>query len=302
MGAPRKDSEFARKLETFPYTIPPVQCPDKETVDSHDPAVVLEFFRIEALLRSKAVHQLYTQRKMNPKSQTDEFTSRHAVHIGWNALTGAHHCALRPNDTMAIGESFGVFKVKVRKIYSPEFFVGQGIVDLTGLANHDPNLAKYHMWQTLDRTEDGPRAVVLAIDPARPPEATIKDLRPYLRQLYKPYKGKKQLDEQFLNRSLKSGTQRPKFIIGVHKPGVTLNSHPYRKPPFTSYKSIETWLNYFRCYDLRTTQPLSFGEIAEQVYGTNTRQTYERAEQGYKRVCKLIRCAEQNDWPPPPIC
>jgi hypothetical protein len=73
---------------------------------------------------------------------------------------------------------------------------------------------------------------------------------------------------------------------------------PRDKSGIYGYERINTWLHYLKCYDLRTTQGLSYGDVAKQVYGSRTSQTYERAEQGFKRVTRLIRAAENRDWPP----
>ena len=61
---------------------------------------------------------------------------------------------------------------------------------------------------------------------------------------------------------------------------------------------IHTWIDYFRCYDLRQCEGKTFGQIAAKVYGDSTKK-YENAETAYKRVSKLIHYAESNNWPPP---
>jgi hypothetical protein len=48
-----------RKSESYPYPIAEVICPPDHVLNKIDPWICLEFFRIEALLRSPTVHQLY---------------------------------------------------------------------------------------------------------------------------------------------------------------------------------------------------------------------------------------------------
>ena len=62
-----------------------------------------------------------------------------------------------------------------------------------------------------------------------------------------------------------------------------------------------TWIDYFICYDLRKEKGLTFGAIAEQVYGTGNpkerARNRNRAETAYSRVRGLITLAEQSHWP-----
>ncbi len=54
----------------------------------------LEFFRIEALLRSKKVMEVYrrTYKKYTKTNRTtDKLFMDFAVHDGWNVLNGSHH-------------------------------------------------------------------------------------------------------------------------------------------------------------------------------------------------------------------
>jgi len=126
-----------------------------------------------------------TFRKWDSKNnESDRFREKYHVIEGWNALKGEHHHYLDP--------SYG--RVQVKYLYVPEFYVGRGIVDLSGMMEVGPQSAECYANLILDRSEDRPRAILFAIDPARPPEATIKELRPYLAKLHKPYKNKKGLD------------------------------------------------------------------------------------------------------------
>ena len=72
--------------------------------------------------------------------------------------------------------------------------------------------------------------------------------------------------------------------------------HPSKPPPRLG---VKTWIDYFRCYDLRHCEAKTFGQIARKVYGDSTK-FYEVAEKAFKRVSKLIHYAETKNWPPPP--
>jgi|APIni6443716594_1056825.scaffolds.fasta_scaffold3686889_1 hypothetical protein len=77
----------------YPYSIPPVACPAKDMSQKLNPWRVLEFFRVEALLRSQKVMDLYKD------NGTDEqFRSLYKVEKGWEVLRGAHHVYLSLDD------------------------------------------------------------------------------------------------------------------------------------------------------------------------------------------------------------
>jgi hypothetical protein len=223
---------------------------------------------------------------------------------GWEVLKGAHHSLLDPNDDC----------VRVKRMYIPDFYVGPGIVDLRGMMKAGPDVARVYLSFFYNLDDEAPRATLFSIDPARPPEATIKDLRPYLAKLHKPYRDKRKLDNLFLTRTMKwtSNTESTttlatillpmdRLLIDMNRPGQHAPYQTYKNSPIKGYAGIKRWLDYFKCYDLRRCEALSFGEIAKRVYGQRDAKTYERAEQGFKRARTLIRAAEANNWPPPPI-
>lgn len=226
-----------------------------------------------------------TFKEWDRKRDSDQFAIRYRVEDGWYALEGTHHEYLDPHRQSKIYRG----RLRVRHLgRNPGYHVGNGIVDLTEMAKGDPDVAAGFVDPLLSQSEDGPRAVLLAIDPAQPPETTIKLLRPHLKELYAPFKEKKELDTVFLKND------KYRHWISASKPG----SESYKEPPFKDYKNLKTWLDYFKCYDLRTTTNQSFGDIAKQVYGQRTGKTYERAEQAVKRVRQMISAAENDNWPP----
>ena len=48
-----------KRKKPYPFTIPKIDRPPPEILNQLDPWAILEFFRVEALLRSKKIHQIY---------------------------------------------------------------------------------------------------------------------------------------------------------------------------------------------------------------------------------------------------
>ncbi len=89
----KKIRRMAITPQPYPYIIPDIQCPASETVTQLDPWYVLEFFRIEALLRSKTVMDLYqkTFKSWNRLDHnTDTFMATYKVVGGWKVFEGVH--------------------------------------------------------------------------------------------------------------------------------------------------------------------------------------------------------------------
>ncbi|MDR4470335.1 MAG: hypothetical protein MRJ68_18895 [Nitrospira sp.] len=293
---PRKTSVSKPSNPTpYPYTIPQVICPDAATVKKLDPWFVLEFFRIEALLRSKTVMNLHrtTFHSWNIKdNNTDTFMAAYKVVGGWRALDREHQ-------TFFLHQNHPELRQMEEEAAEDEAWyqsgIAPGILNLREVIRHQYEHFQWNILGPLRKPKDHglerpPRALWVALDPARSPSALLKGLRPFLEQAHKPYKrAQGGLADPFLEVSWGWPTHWEPY------------RHPRKPPPIYGFKGIKTWLDYFRCYDLRVTQALSFGQIAQRVYGKNTPQTYERAEQGCKRVRQLIKYAEQKQWPPPPI-
>jgi hypothetical protein len=129
-----------------------------------------------------------------------------------------------------------------------------------------------------------PRYLWVRIDAAYPPTRILKALK---KELEKRHKTLNVISPELGHTVLVSS---PSEIWGDFQP-----RHPSKKPPLLS---IKTWIDYFRCYDLRRCKALSYGQIAHKVYG-DSKNKYEVAEKAVKRVGKLIEYAESNNWPPP---
>jgi hypothetical protein len=95
-------SKVSRKSIAYPYSISEVICPPDHVIKKIDPWQALEFFRIEALLRSPAVHQLYREAQRHGKTTSsgvkkDDFFLFSLYGISWGILKGEHHLLLRPD-------------------------------------------------------------------------------------------------------------------------------------------------------------------------------------------------------------
>ena len=67
--------EALRKAGPYPYDIKVALCPDRLECKGLDPWAVLEFVRIEALLRSSTVHAFYRTRSKGVAPEEDELAA-----------------------------------------------------------------------------------------------------------------------------------------------------------------------------------------------------------------------------------
>src|SRR5262245_10369759 len=110
----------------YPYDITPVECPPAAVSKSLNRRDVLEFFRVEALLRSERVMQLYEQTIENldyNDPRTDTLLMKYAVYGGWSVVYGEHHCILFPDQMREI------------KRNNAFHFQSDGILDLSSVLN-----------------------------------------------------------------------------------------------------------------------------------------------------------------------
>ncbi|MDR4470396.1 MAG: hypothetical protein MRJ68_19220 [Nitrospira sp.] len=233
----------------YPYSI---QIPkiDQNSIKQLDLWAALEFFRIEALIRSKEVQRLYLE-----GASGETLYRRHG--ILWDMLEGWHHHLLRSHT-----------------------LEGAGIVDLD-CWNKIPARSAMHVLNPC-RDDDPSRFLHLQIDCAVPPTTVVKALMPVLTEKH-----------------------RRISVSDKDSPHVPWPRHPKKRPPI---HDVVAWISYFRCYDLRQCQGISFGKIAAIVFGpVNGKGTiaqrkkqgrYDQAERGYKSVKRLIKAAVEKKWPP----
>lgn len=244
------------KPRPYPYKIPPVKFPEKMPNLWH----VLEFLRGEALLRSPIVHKLYRKAKGPPDGLglSERFGS------GGHIFTGGHHLWLEPNGYDSPG--------------NPPGWADKGLRDMGAISNLLPDQAEHWKHAMIANTSD---YMYVEIAPAFPPKAILDALRPILVERHKATQGDRGEARLMRHPDLPGRTA---WLIPFHT---------RKRPPI---RDLKTWLNYLHCYDLRRCEGLSFGQIAKQVYGSQTKR--DLAEKAFDRVTHLIQAAEQNDWPP----
>lgn len=287
-NAPDASAQETRR----PYNIKPVVCPSKDVEEELDCWAAQEFFRVEALLRSRLVMKLYQADKaacnlthlrkkkyftepyiyLAPEdAKNDSLHKQYKVAGGWLVLRGFHHPYLSLKQT---GNLLGLRPVLSECV--------QNVTDdlVTGLKLERE---KFQLMLKLttsligaDTEQDqGKRFLWLRLDAAFPTHTILKLLKPKLMAMHKAL----------------GSVAWEQIGPVVFNPGM--------RPLIRGYTGLKKWFDCLTCYDLRTATPtLSYGDIAKQVYGTNTPRTYERSEQSYKRFKQLIAAAESDRWPP----
>lgn len=244
------------KRNSYPYHIPSIEhLKDKELKDpsSND---VWEFFRIEALLRSKGLIDLY-QETFGPGAKKDyrEIIKEYGILDRWEILKGSHHSLVlkfyRDVEEQVTGQPYlkwGIHDLQIDLLQESE-------------ANHQALMESLRE----QMKEKNSPFLWLEIDSRYPPTTILNKLKQMLKAKKEGY-------------SPRLADSPPELLI--------------------KRLNLITWIDYFRCYDLRRCEQKTFGEIAMKVYGAPNK--YEVAEHAYKRVIKLIEYAESNNWPPPP--
>lgn len=263
------------KIKPSPYpfkiTYLPLPKGSEKLLKSIDSWYLLEYLRQEALRRSEMVHALYE------KNDLYSFDRLRYGTMWWN-LYGIE----TPITFELIEAMFRLYFQRVcfqdMKIYLKEI----GSEDILSRFGRDVlNWDKNYL--------------LLQIDASYPPNHIIEELRPYLHAHHENFK-----KDPIVYKDPNSKNHFQDFSFKIPW-------HPVIRPPFKDFK---TWLNYLKCYDLRRCKGLSYGQIAIQVYGpcdakkgdNHKRavddQKRDLAEKAYKRVTRLIECAENHIWPP----
>lgn len=264
-------------LPKYPFDIPSIHLPSDEEIDKIEPWEGLEFLRIEALLRSESVAQLYrdTYSKWNKDDTfTDSLFIEHSVIWGWHVLEGVHQVYLHPE---LLRESNRVFGLPHEQ---------EGVWDLSEYLS-DAVKAGKTLSQEVARlgrmiSQEDPRYMWVRIDVARPPHTILRGLEKRLKAIHETL----DIPVQKFTVGIMSRQDRFAFVP----------FHPKKSPPIIDLKS---WERYLRCYDIRRLTGRSYGEIGKEVYKSG--KAYERARKAVSRVDQLIKCAESGDWPPPKL-
>ena len=86
-------AEHGIRRRPYPYRISPVDCPDAATLKRLDPWHVQEFFRVELLLRSQPVMDLYRSEETSP---TSSMKLLFQYGFGWEVLGGTPYGVRNP--------------------------------------------------------------------------------------------------------------------------------------------------------------------------------------------------------------
>jgi len=171
-----------KKVTSYPYTIPPLPTFFPQALTHNGSWEALEFFRIEALLRSKKVMEVYrrTYKKDTKTNRTpDNLFMDFAVKDGWNVLNGSHHKLISI-------EPIGIHHL----FYTPDC----GIRDLRWVIAgrpktiFEPNDYLVHWLKGSNDKFLAERYLTLRIDTAHPPDRILKALKIELERRHKTEK------------------------------------------------------------------------------------------------------------------
>lgn len=261
-------------LPTPPYTLRPIPDLSSEVLEKVDPWEAMEFFRIEALLRSHTIWEKYRRwNNLSPAERADPYNDplsvEYHVESGWKVLEGTHHRYLRAHEPIEAGGP------------NVRFRIFSGALNLRRfLKIKKEELHDQFSWDQVGEQilEEDTRYLWVRLDAA-----------------YSHAKILRELEEELEARKPSVNAAASSFLPTKTSNGIfpDFPYHATRKPPI---RDVQTWLNYFRCFDLRE-RGKTFGQVANDVYGDSNQR--ETAESGYKRVSKLIGYAERQEWPPP---
>jgi hypothetical protein len=315
------------KAEPYPYAILAVKRSDIPTIEKLDAWKVLEFFRIEALLRSRTVQALYKEDEGSDESERKLFKQ---YGFTWSVLEGSHYhllgvpACIALRDAKAEAEKVMVVKVMAENAEAEQAKVDEAVASaLRGfeaerlarakaerlahakaerLVQADPALEAWLSERAGIRaeTERLARAGIHVVDTGGAPIAASLDLRyryVLIDTAHKPatiVKGLRPLlDTWHKNTCSKALMRWPKSDYGLVS-DFRQPHHPSKRPPICD---PEAWLLYLNCYDLRYASGLSIGEVSKRVYA-NYKNKWRKAETAIRRVTALIAAAERNEWPP----
>lgn len=282
----------ARQKHPYPYSIPEVKCPDADVLKALHSAQILEFFRIEALLRSSSVQHLYHECKMTSGRMAERpLFTRYG--ICWDVLDGAHHQLLTPDPMFIKPPWFPPLPTS-----QPELLARAGVIDIGASAKE----GHAHAWSYLMQ-DSNPRFLFLAIDTMTKAETIITALRPILQERNAQTEQAPPIDTVFVRDGMISDDSDDDVSPSFTQPHNAFKNSPIR--------DVKNWLDYFTCYDLQHCEGLLYGEIAKRVYERGQtlnldkaervrlrERNRDRAEKAVLRTDHLIKQAENNIWPP----
>lgn len=141
----------------YPYKIPPVDCPSQEILNQLTPWHVLEFLRVEALLRTSTVADIYKSNLTQKEKQRKLYS---IYRIYWDVFEGWHHQYLRPEAKFEWTSDVGGF-------------IGPGVSDISVMAGFE---------DLNQKILNAPRRLLyVEIDTAFPSKHVLKGLATELR-------------------------------------------------------------------------------------------------------------------------
>lgn len=246
-----------------PYRIPEFDKPDITAIKRLDRSKALEFLRIEALLRSKAVWELYRSDKQRTGTILKD---NYAVADGWNILLGAHHRLIQP--------------------FQAKWVLAPGIIDLQAMAKEQEPFFIGAMIR--DRTH--PRLLDLCLDTIYPPNTIWKALQPILKKRHRAL--------QKIPREAGPWIAEGEGIVTATVPAF----HPTHAPTFRDLDAWFKYLQCYdlrtdgQTYGAIAKKVYGTGDSATRK---RNRDTAEKAVRRFKRLIRLVsRDDWRNDWPP----
>lgn len=258
-----------------PYPLPPLPDPASLELSKVDLWEAMEFFHVEALLRSPKIWEKFESwqnlsQDEKADSDNDVLSMEYGIENGWKVLEGTHHWYLRPHEMIELGS------------HSVRFRFHSGVLNLSRyLRFKKEELNEAFSWEKVGEHifDDRPRYLWVRIDAAHAHSDILKEL-------------KAELEARLPSVQEAASSYAPRKVISGIFPDFPY--HAQRTPPIREAKA---WLDYLRCYDLRQAGK-TFGQVALAVYEDSEKR--ENAEKACDRVLKLIDYAERKHWPPPP--
>lgn len=154
----------------YPYPLPGLSPLEPEVVRNFNPWAVLEVLRIEALLRSKGVMELYRSEGPTPGSGL-KLMLRYRVN--WSVLEGSHYRYLDAPSSLETAAP-GISVLSLNNL----MWLAGALSSLNEKETSDLQELFFHWMQS--------ETLWLCIDASLPPDVVIKTLRPILAQRSKP--------------------------------------------------------------------------------------------------------------------
>jgi hypothetical protein len=248
-----------RIAQRYPYRIHQAELPEHTELMSSS-WNWLEFMRIEALLRSPVIHEMYLSRRND-----GELYKKYG--FTWSILNGSHHELLTRPDRRITDVDDIVLDPDDKELWNRT-----GVSKLNVAALMREPSANY-----------GSDFACLVVDLTRDPKTLKRGVETWLRQ-----QNRKCKRYGLVSVSWSRTIEGERIDTEFRQPFDIDRPSPIRR--------LSVWLESLRCYDMRHCEKKTFGEIAHEIY--ERKLDRDKAEKGFNRIRELIAAAEQNKWPP----